>query len=398
MVFGFFLVVMTIIGAVHGYLWLRLVKNTTRQSSRARRIGTIAIGVAATLLFATLIGSQVLPRSAQGFVAWPGFIWLAVMFYLVVTLLTLEIPALAARVIITRLAKRGQDGQDAQDGQDGQDAQDAQDADASRRLFLARTVAATAGLASTAAVGTGMVSALGTPQRRRVSISLAKLPKELDGFRIALLSDLHLGPILGTRHTQRVVTILNGYQADVIAVVGDLVDGTVDDLSEATAPLRHLRSRLGAYFVSGNHEGYSGEEAWIEHFWSLGLRPLRNDLVHLNGIDLAGVNDAHSAAGPDYDKALAGRDPNVPVVLLAHQPIQAHEAAKRGVDLQLSGHTHDGQMWPFSLLVGLVQPVRAGLGTVDGMPVYVTRGAGFWGPPVRFGAPPDVTLIKLRSR
>ncbi|GAB3826483.1 hypothetical protein GCM10027610_008210 [Dactylosporangium cerinum] len=186
-----------------------------------------------------------------------------------------------------------------------------------------------------------------------------------------------------------------------MAMVGDLVDGTVDDLGPAVEPLRGLRSRRGVYFVTGNHEYFSGHEDWIEHVGALGLRVLRNARVEIDGLDLAGVNDATGGSvgdPPDYDLALAGRDPARPVVLLAHQPVQAHEAAKRGVDLQLSGHTHGGQLWPFHYVTRISQPVISGLGEVGGMPVYVTNGAGFWGPPVRVGAAPDVTLVELRAR
>jgi hypothetical protein len=132
----------------------------------------------------------------------------------------------------------------------------------------------------------------------------------------------------------------------------------------------------------------------------LGVRPLRNERVELGALDVAGVNDVAGVQfgdGPDFPRTFAGRDPSRPVILLAHQPVQAHEAARYGVDLQVSGHTHGGQMVPFNLLVKLQQPVVSGLGRVDGVPVYVTNGAGFWGPPVRVGAPPQVTLIELRT-
>jgi predicted MPP superfamily phosphohydrolase len=132
----------------------------------------------------------------------------------------------------------------------------------------------------------------------------------------------------------------------------------------------------------------------------LGLRPLRNERVELAGFDLAGVNDVAGEEfddGPDFSRALDGRDTTRPVVLLAHQPVQVHEAARHGVDLQLSGHTHGGQMFPFHLLVRLDQPVRSGLATVDDTRIYVTNGAGFWGPPVRVGAAPEITLVELRA-
>jgi predicted MPP superfamily phosphohydrolase len=272
----------------------------------------------------------------------------------------------------------------------------------SRRLFLARAAAITAGLASVGIVGSGVGTALGPPRLKRVDIPLAKLPRGADGFRIALVSDIHLGPLNGAGQTQRIVDMVNGLDADLVAIVGDLVDGSVEELGAAAVPLRALRSRIGSFFVTGNHEYFSGFQEWVDEVARLGVRPLRNDRVELSaGLDLAGVNDATGKSyddPADYDKALAGRDPARAVVLLAHQPIQAHEAARRGVDLQLSGHTHGGQMVPFNLIVQLTQqPVVSGMGEVDGMPVYVTNGAGFWGPPVRVGAPPDITLVQLRA-
>jgi predicted MPP superfamily phosphohydrolase len=272
----------------------------------------------------------------------------------------------------------------------------------SRRLFLARAVAITAGLVSVGVVASGVGSAMGPPRLKRVQIPLAKVHPAADGYRIALVSDIHLGPLRGYSHTRRIVDIINGLNADIVAVVGDLVDGTVAELGAAAAPLRDLRSRNGAFFVTGNHEYYSGYREWVDEVARLGVRPLRNEWLELpGGLDLSGVNDVTGESfedAPDFDKALTGRDPSRPVVLLAHQPVQAFEAAKHGVDLQLSGHTHGGQVVPFNVVVRLTQqPVVSGLGEVEGMPVYVTNGAGFWGPPVRVGAPPDITLVELRS-
>jgi hypothetical protein len=219
-----------------------------------------------------------------------------------------------------------------------------------------------------------------------------------------VVADIHLGPILGRAHTERIVATINRLDPDIVAIVGDLVDGTVAELEPAALPLRDLNPRYASFFVTGNHEYYSGFQQWVDEVPRLGLHPLRNERVEISHgggvIDVAGVNDVTGGSygdGPDYEKALADRDPSRPVVLLAHQPVQAHEAARHGVDLQLSGHTHGGQMVPFNLVVKLQQPVVSGLGRVDGMPIYVTNGAGFWGPPVRVGAPPDVTLVELRS-
>lgn len=229
---------------------------------------------------------------------------------------------------------------------------------------------------------------------------MAKLPRAMDGTRLAVVSDIHLGPLTGVRHAERIVEVINSVDADVVCVVGDLVDGSVAELGRFAEPLKKIQSRQGAYFVTGNHEYYSGYQEWVDEVARLGMRPLRNERVELGGLDLAGVNDlggAEHGDAPDFAKALGDRDMSRPVVLMAHQPLAAKDAAPYGVDLQVSGHTHGGQMAPFNLLVPLQQPVTSGYGEVDGVPVYVTNGAGFWGPPVRVGAPPQVTVIELRS-
>ncbi|MGI5246262.1 metallophosphoesterase [Dactylosporangium sp. CA-139066] len=444
MIFALLAVVLVLVGAIHWYLWKRLVKDTTR-TRRARRIGTVVAVLLALVIPATLALSRTLPHSRQPLVAWPGFLWLAVMFYLLVTLLLLEIPRLAIRLWQRRAGSpapsetagsdfspddgnvgnvpRGAGDISANAAPSGDAAPAANSArsaalgetalaseapspaaadgfDASRRLLLGRSLAVTAGVLSASAVGIGAYQALGAPELKRVPIRLGKLPASMDGFRIAVVSDIHLGPLLGRAHTERIVRMINGVDADLVAVVGDLVDGSVAELGAAAEPLQDLRAKHGSFFVTGNHEYFSGWREWVDEVNSLGVRVLRNERVEILGLDLAGVNDATGASagdGPDYGKALDGRDAGRPVVLLAHQPVQAREAAKHGVDLQLSGHTHGGQMVPFNLLVGLQQPVVAGLGKVDGMPVYVTRGAGFWGPPVRFGAPPDISIVELHG-
>jgi uncharacterized protein len=280
-----------------------------------------------------------------------------------------------------------------------------QPADPGRRLFIARSLAVAGGVATAGVVGFGTTQALGDPVVKRVPVTLGKLDQRLSGYRIAVVSDIHLGPLLGRGHTERIVRMINEQEVDLVAVVGDLVDGTVAELGEAAAPLRDLVSTHGSFFVTGNHEYYSGVEPWLAELERLGVAPLRNERLRIEragaSFDLAGVNDVTGEAfrdGPDFARALDGRDTSTPVVLLAHQPVQVHQAAKHGVDLQLSGHTHGGQMFPFHLAVGLQQPVRSGLATVDGTQVYTSNGAGFWGPPVRVGAAPDITVVELRHK
>ena len=405
MILAFLAVVLTITAGIHLYLWKRLVRDTTRPG-RWRRIGTLAVFVVVALLLLGLIGGRALPRSVASVVAWPGYLWLALMFYLLVTLVVLEVPRLALRLTWARRSVAAPVPEPVLVG--GGPPADAPAPppatapapDPSRRLFLARGVAAAAGLTAVSLTGYGVTQAFSAPRIDRVRFPLAKLPARMDGLRIAVVSDIHLGPLLGRSHTQRVVDTVNSVNPDLVAVVGDLVDGTVEELGAAAAPLRDLRARYGSFFVTGNHEYFSGYEPWIEEVDSLGLRVLQNERVEVDGLDLAGVNDLAGGSyghGPDFGKALGDRDSSRPVVLLAHQPVQAEQAAGFGVDLQLSGHTHGGQMVPFNLIVALEQPLISGLGTVSGVPVYVTNGAGFWGPPVRVGAPPQVSVVELRT-
>jgi hypothetical protein len=269
-----------------------------------------------------------------------------------------------------------------------------------RRLFVSRVVAGAAATAAAATVGYGTYGVLRGPRVKRVTIPLAKLPRAAHGFRIAVVSDIHLGPILGRDFAQRVVDTVNATQPDLIAVVGDLVDGSVKDLGPAAAPLARLRARHGAYFVAGNHEYFSGAEQWVAEVRALGLHPLENARTELPYFDLAGVNDLQGESegrGPDFGKALGDRDTARACVLLAHQPVQIHEAVRYGVDLQLSGHTHGGQLWPGNLLAAAANPTVAGLDRYGDTQLYVTRGAGAWGPPTRVGAPSDVTVIELAA-
>ncbi len=432
-----------VVALIHFYLWKRLVRDTTGPG-RWRRIGGVAALLLALLLPVTLVGTSV----GVFWLAWPGYLWLALMFYLLVLLLVLEVPMAVARLVLRRQARLAEpttaeptaaapepalvaacDSAGAAEspvehpaaaqpvehpadppaaGRPDHDPsrRPRPDHDPSRRLLLARGTAIFAGLTAAGVTGYGIRTAMGPPQLDRVRIPLAKLPRSMDGLRIATVSDIHLGPLRGRSHTERIVAMINRLDADLVAVVGDLVDGSVAELGEAAEPLRDLRSRYGSFFVTGNHEYYSGVDEWVREVDRLGLRVLQNERqeIHARGgvLDLAGVNDVSAAgtglaAPADYAAALGDRDPSRPVVLLAHQPVAAHEAAKFGVDLQLSGHTHGGQMAPFNLLVGLQQPVVSGLGEVDGTKVYVTNGAGFWGPPVRVGAPPQVTLVELRA-
>ncbi|MFJ9981832.1 metallophosphoesterase [Streptomyces cyaneofuscatus] len=271
----------------------------------------------------------------------------------------------------------------------------------SRRLFVSRVVGGAAAAAGLATVGYGTANVLRGPSVKRITVPLAKLPRAAHGFRIAVVSDIHIGPILGRAHTRRIVDTINSTSPDLVAVVGDLVDGSVADLGSAAEPLAGLRARHGSFFVTGNHEYFSGAEQWVNHVRELGLIPLENARVEMGGFDLAGVNDIAGETegqGPDFVRALGDRDRGRAAVLLAHQPVVIHDAVEHGVDLQLSGHTHGGQLWPGNYLAELANPTVAGLEQYGDTQLFVSRGAGAWGPPVRVGAPADITVVELASR
>lgn len=241
------------------------------------------------------------------------------------------------------------------------------------------------------------------PRIQRVRVEIAGLDPRLAGFRIAQLSDVHVGNTIDRAYIQRIVDACNALDADLVAVTGDLVDGTVDELRHHAAPLGELRARHGVFFCTGNHEYYSGAAEWIEHLTSLGWRVLRNERVRIEqggaGFDLAGVDDLFGRMLPghgiDLDRALAGRDPAVPVVLLSHQPVTVAFAERAGVALQLSGHTHGGQIFPFHWAVLTQQPHLAGLHRHGPTQLYVHRGTGHWGPPFRIGAPSEIAVLEL---
>ncbi|MGH8791531.1 MAG: metallophosphoesterase [Stackebrandtia sp.] len=411
------------IAAGHYYLWRRLVRDTTVAGGRPRRLGTIAavtLPVVTVLTFFT--GRLELPFTVEQVLAWPGYLWLALFMYLVLATLVAELIRPLALILLrkrdsARLSAPAREsarvpatvggGGDAGDDAEPEARDDALVVDSfageqTRRRFLARSTALVVGTAAAATVGYGASAAFSPPALKEVHVPLTKLPRHAHGFRIAVVSDIHLGAISGKAHCQRIVDVVNSAQPDLIAIVGDLVDGTVEDLGPAAEPIAELSARHGAYFVTGNHEYYTDTQEWLDHIRELGVTPLENARAELPGFDLAGVNDVTAddigVQGPDFEAALGDRDPARASVLMAHQPVQVDQAADYGVDLQLSGHTHGGQMWPFTYVVAATNPTVAGLERYGDTQLYVTRGAGAWGPPVRVGAESDVTVVTLKSR
>ncbi|MFF5144592.1 metallophosphoesterase [Streptomyces sp. NPDC013157] len=438
MIVVFGLLALAVVTALYGYLWRRLVRDTTTGWGWPRRLGT-ALFVAGPVVMFTALFAEVghAPFALQRTLAWPGFLWMVLSLYLLLAVVAGE----ALRPVLSRLLKRRDAERPAserpepkrpergaglhQSAAPPRSAPSPHDAPLSapaepplkqltrtespapptaaptRRLFVSRVVGGAAATAAAATVGLGTYGVLRGPSVKRVTVPLAKLPRTAHGYRIAVVSDIHLGPILGRGFAQRVVDTINATQPDLIAVVGDLVDGSVKDLGPAAAPLAQLSARHGSYFVTGNHEYFSGARQWVEEVRTLGLHPLENARTELAHFDLAGVNDIageSTGQGPDFDRALAGRDPARACVLLAHQPVQIHEAVRHHVDLQLSGHTHGGQLWPGNFIAAAANPTVAGLDRYGDTQLYVSRGAGAWGPPTRVGAPSDITVIELASK
>ena len=259
--------------------------------------------------------------------------------------------------------------------------------------------------------GWGFVNARRTAAVVRVDVPISNLPEQLHGFSVAQISDIHVGPTIRNQYLRRIVERVNGLGADMVAITGDLVDGSVRDLGRHVDPLRDLVSTHGTFFVTGNHEYYSGVDSWTNALRGLGIRVLMNEHVVIHhGADtqlagamlvVAGVTDfnAHhfdKSHQSDPHRALADAPTQAGFrLLLAHQPRSAPAAAAAGFDLQLSGHPHGGQFWPWNHFVYLQQPFTAGLHKLQALWVYTSRGTGYWGPPKRFGAPSEITHLRL---
>lgn len=363
----------------HLYLYKRAVHDVF-VTRRARRIGAAVIVVLGLVAAAAFTTQRTLPPDTARPLALTGYLWLAAALYASLLLVVGELVQLGLRAV-------------------------GRTADPERRRFLSRVLAGTAVVAAAGTVTYGAIAARQIRVERR-NVLLDRLDPAFDGWTIAAISDVHLGPLVNRADLAGFVATINDAAPDAVAVVGDLVDGDVETLGPYAEPLRDLRAPT--YFVTGNHEYYSGAAQWLEHLPTLGVRVLRNERVTLRRGDavlhIAGCDDRTAARsgvpghGFDLAAALAGRRVDEPVVLLTHQPVMVDEASRADVDLQISGHTHGGQLWPLTQTALIDQPVLAGLARVGNTWLYVTRGVGFWGPPVRVGSPPEITLLTLRTR
>jgi len=366
---------------LHGYAGLRLLPALTDWPAFAIPVA-LALAVSAFLLPLALIGRRLATSPGRRMaLAWAGMLamgWFSSLF--VFTLLRDGVLLLTG---LTRLLWP----------------------DSVLLAVVALPSALLVVAASLVATAIGAWNARRTAAVVRVDVPIAGLPPALHGFTIAQISDIHIGPTIRANYVRAIVDRVNGLQADMVAVTGDLVDGSVAELAAHVAPLAALTSRHGSFFVTGNHEYYSGAHAWIAELRRLDITVLLNEHVVLrhggSEIVVAGVTD-HSAHyfdvrhRSDPRLALDGSPPDAAMrLLLAHQPRSATAAADAGFHLQLSGHTHGGQFWPWNYFVRLQQPFTAGLHRLQDLWVYTSRGTGYWGPPKRFGAPSEITQLRL---
>ena len=366
--------VLGLLALLHLYIGLRLLPDSGAAGfSLAAGIGAL---FASTLLVPTGLAAARLKRWQFGEqIAWTGLLTMGLFSSLLVL-------TLARDVLLLLFSLFGAAGPE-----------------------LVRGSAILVPLAAVAVTLVGLVNARRVARVVDVEVPIAGLAAALDGYVIVQISDVHVGPTIKRGYLDAIVTRVNSLGADAIAITGDLVDGSVLVLRAHTEPLARLASRDGVYFVTGNHEYYSGAGEWIAELRRLGIRVLLNEHAVCRRADaalvMAGVTDytAHlfnTAHRSDPQAALNGAPPGASVkVLLAHQPRSADAAADAGFDLQLSGHTHGGQFFPWNLFVPLQQPFTAGLHRLRGMWVYTSRGTGYWGPPKRFGAPSEITRVTL---
>ncbi len=372
---SFFLIALALTGLLHAYIGVRLVPDLP--VGDGWRVAGALFLLASFVLIPMSVPSRTIDRQPLAdMLAWAGSLFMGLFSSLLI------LTVLRDLVLLAMLPFASGESQ------------------ATAALWSAVAVPALALLATLA----GFVNARRRARIKHVEVPIDGLPEALHGFTIAQITDIHVGPTIKRRYLDAIVEAVNGIEADMIAVTGDVVDGSVADLASHTQPLSRLKARHGAYFVTGNHEYYSGAPAWTAEMRRLGLTVLTNGhrVIDHDGAALvvAGVPDytAHHfdpAERSDPHAAIRGAPEDVPRILLAHQPRSAAVAAEAGFHLQISGHTHGGQFWPWNHFVRLQQPFIGGLDRFGDLWVYTSRGTGYWGPPKRLLVPSEITRIRL---
>jgi uncharacterized protein len=233
---------------------------------------------------------------------------------------------------------------------------------------------------------------------RRITVKLPNLPESWRGRVAALVSDVHLGHVRNVGFARRIVGLLRQLRPSVVFIAGDLYDGTAADVPRLAQPLAGLAAPLGTFFVAGNHEEFRDHSQYLEAIEAAGIRVLNNEKVELDGMQLAGVHYQDSTHTEHYRKVLkqAAIDPDRASILLTHAPHLLNVAEEAGIGLQLSGHTHLGQYFPFTWITRRIyRDFVYGLQRLGKMQIYTSCGAGTWGPPLRLGSSPEIVLIQF---
>lgn len=389
------LIVLSVASMLTWYLGWRLI-NPAPLSRGRKLLAWLLVGV---LLFGQRLTWFIRRDGLQGTLStyfdWVGFVFLGLVSILVIMMLMRDLPILAARTmtwlksLFVRRSKRPYFIQP----------------DHGRRRFMLNASNAAIMAVTLPVSGYAVFEARRRPTIIHNDLPVHDLPEGLEGFTIAQISDTHSGPTIRQGWLQGVVEEVNKLGADMIVHTGDIVDGTVEALSEAVQPYADLSAPHGVWFVTGNHEYYSGVEPWIGKLHSLGMESLLNEhrLIDTGAgrLLLAGVTDLrgeriHPPHASSPAKAMEGAPDHDVSLLLAHQPRSIYDAAKTGFDIQLSGHTHGGQYFPYTMAIHLFQPYVRGLHLHENTLIYVSMGTGYWGPPMRLGTQPEVTLHTLK--
>ena len=387
---AFFSAVLVLDALIHRYFYIRLIRDPG-WSPRVKVMGAVLFTGLAVFLPGGMLVARLLPKAYSAPVAAAAFVWMGTILYLFLILAIVDLTraVLDPNGRLRRLL-----------------ATDRQPApvDPSRRTMIARSTAQVATVMSGGIAVAAVRSGLAEVEVKEVQVKVPRLPPQLSGLTVVQMSDIHVGALIGKGFINAIVEKANAQKPDIICITGDLVDGTVAMLEADVAPLAKLKARYGTFFVTGNHEYYSGAQAWIRHLGKLGIQVMRNSAMTIGDtakLDIAGVDD-HSAGRffPDHgvfpDLVARGRDPDRPMILMAHQPRSIDLVQDLKPDLVLSGHTHGGQLWPFAGVVRLVQPYIAGLYQHNAhTQIYVSSGTGYWGPPMRLLAPSEITKLVL---
>ncbi len=383
----FFSTVTIIVLSIHYYLWLRLIRDTGL-SGLYKDIGTYSL-LAFTLSFPiALLADRILPLKYSFPLLWLSYFWLGVMMLLFFLLFSIDM----IKIVIYIFQKLTMAGEEI--------------ANPERREFVSGLIASAASTIVLISSGIGVKNYYSNAVVKKFNVSLKGLPEALRGFKIVQISDLHLGQMMTKKILEQIVDQVNSLKPDLIAITGDLADGSTAKLLNEANPLKNLKAEKGIYFVTGNHEYYSGVENWTLAIDKMGIKVLNNENIKIRREDdyfyLAGVTDHEGKNfgqehASDFKKALSGLENGKKKILLAHQPIAVQKASEYGTDLVLAGHTHGGQIWPFNYFVYLQQPYLKGFYDYNGTKLYVNQGTGCWGPPVRLGSKNEITQIILKA-